>query len=444
MQSSGVKVADSVVSKIRVPEQVGLATRKKLVGNVVSLYILQGLNYVVPVLVLPFLVRVLGIERYGKIAFAQAFAMYFVLFTEYGFNYSATRRISLARNDAKEIGRIFSTVLTIKLGLAVIGFIILVVVSLFIPPFKYDRGLHALAYIAVVGSVLFPAWLFQGLEKMTYISIVSGIGRILSTTVLFMVIRRSDQYALALGIQSLGVLLTGVLGQVAAYRVIAVRFQMPKLAEVADALREGWHLFVSYAAIGLYTNTNVVLVGMLAGTAEAGMFSAAEKLIRAMQGLIAPISQSIFPHIASLAHTSREQAMRFISKCLKVLAGGLVLPCVFLAIFAPEVSRLCFGSNAGGTVGVIRAIAFLPLLIGISNVLGIQTMVAFQLDKQFSRILLTAGILNVIIACPMILWRGAQGAGMAVTGTEIVVAVLMWLVLRRTNFWQQRACSEDA
>ena len=76
--------------------------RRRLFDNIVSLYLLQGLNYIVPVAVLPYLVRVLGMETYGLVAVAQSFAQYFNILTDYGFNFSATALSPKARISRKK------------------------------------------------------------------------------------------------------------------------------------------------------------------------------------------------------------------------------------------------------------------------------------------------------------------------------------------------------
>jgi polysaccharide transporter, PST family len=210
-----------------------------------------------------------------------------------------------------------------------------------------------------------------------------------------------------------------------------LRLTMPSLRELRRALVDGWHLFVSTAAVSLYTNTNVFLVGMLSGNVEAGYFSAAEKLIRAMQGLINPISQAIFPHVNTLVKESRELALRFTRRTLRLLAPMTFFPSVAVLILAAPVAHLLFGHSGGGSVPVIRWIALLPFLIAISNVLGVQTMLTFGLDKQFSRILIAGGIFNVLLAVPLVKMFGAQGAGAAVLATESLVTISMAIALER-------------
>ena len=405
----------------------------RLTESIVSLYLLQGLNYVIPLAVLPYLIRVLGMEMYGLIAFTQSFAQYFVLLTDYGFNFTATRSIAQQREDRKTISRIFCSVLVIKVCLMLLGALIMIVVVGVVSQFRQNSVFFFVAYAAVIGGVLFPAWYFQGVEQMRYISGVIGVTRLLGAAALFVFVHRPTDALLALAIQSSAQLVGGVVGLWIAFRTFHLRFAWPTRTELKMALIEGWHLFVSSAAVSLYTNTNVFLVGLFAGNLQAGYFSAAEKLIRAAQGLITPIGQAVFPHVNALARRSRDLALQFNSRLLLWSGSGTLISSLLLLLFARPVALLCFGHAATGSVPIIRWIAFLPFLVAVSNVLGIQTMVPFGLDRQFSRILIVAGLFNISVAIPLIRLFAAQGAGISVLLTEIIVTSAMIVVLKNHN-----------
>src|ERR1700733_365501 len=168
--------------------------------NIFWLFSLQGLNYLVPLAVLPFLIRVLGIERYGLVAFAQSFAQYFVLLTDYGFNLSATKQIARIRSNRELVSNYFWCVIILKVLLMLLGMIILAFLVTVIPRFRAEITLYVAAYLAVVGTVLFPTWLFQGMEQMKYISMVSGGTKLVSALVLFVFVRHSDDYVMAITI----------------------------------------------------------------------------------------------------------------------------------------------------------------------------------------------------------------------------------------------------
>ena len=380
--------------------------------------------------VLPYLVRVLGIETYGLVAFAQSFAQYFNILTDYGFNFSATRSIAQNKDEAGQISRIFCCVFLIKIFLTLVGLIVLGCVLLTVPRMRHDWAIFLFAFVGVVGNVLFPVWYFQGLERMRYISVITGAAKVASAVLLFVFVHRPTDGALAVVIQSGGIVLAGVIGLVVCLRTMHLDLQWPSWVSLKTCSADGWHLFVSTASVSLYTNSNVFLVGLLAGNVQAGYFSAAEKLMRAISGLVGPISQAVFPYVSSLARTSSQAALAFIAQCLKWMSGLTLIPVVILFLLARPIAMLCFGHAALEAVPVIRWIAPLPFLIAVSNVLGIQTMLIFGLDKQFSRILISAGIVNIILGVPLISWRGAQGAGISVLVTETVVTLTMILVLR--------------
>src|SRR5262245_53628947 len=88
--------------------------RSRLAGNVLSLYAIQGLNTLLPLLTLPFLLRALQPAGYGSIMFAQSLMGYALLVVEFGFNFTAARDISVARDKPDDIARIYWTTLAAK------------------------------------------------------------------------------------------------------------------------------------------------------------------------------------------------------------------------------------------------------------------------------------------------------------------------------------------
>jgi PST family polysaccharide transporter len=403
----------------------------RLFDNIVSLFLLQSLNYLIPMAVLPFLVRVLGMEVYGLVAFSQAFAQYFVILTDYGFNLSATRFIAQHREDLASIRNMFWQVFLLKASLMLVGLAILWAILAAVPHMRSDAPFFFLAFLAVAGNVLFPQWYFQGIEKMRYISVFTGIAKIVSTSLLFLFVHGPADGLRAVAILSSGMVIAGVMGFYTALRAIGMQFVRPSWPALRATLADGWHLFVATASISLYTNTNVFLVGLLAGNVQAGYFSAAEKLIRAMTGAMGPITQAIYPRISALAARSRAAALALASKSLFWMAGPTLLLSAIMLIFASPIATLLFGAAASGSIPVIRWIALLPFLLAASNVLGVQTMLTFGLDRQFSRILLASGILNLMTGIPLIHFLGAQGAGISVLMTETLVTVAMVIVLQR-------------
>jgi polysaccharide transporter, PST family len=412
-------------------------------GNMFWLYTLQGLNYMIPLAVLPYLIRVLGVERYGLVAFAQSLAQGFIFFTDYGFNLSATKQISRVRHDHVELSRIFWAVMALKAVFFLIGLGILTAMLITAPRFRADAAPYVIAYVAVLGSVLFPLWLFQGTEQMSYISVVSGGAKLLAAALLFFWVRHPSDYLLAIAIQSGGLLLAGIAGFWTALARFNISFLRPCREDLQQMLREGWHLFISNAAGMLYATNNVFLVGLIAGNVEAGYFSAAEKTVRGVQGLLTPMTQAIYPHVSILAAESRQRAASFIRKTLLWMGLTSLAPSVFLALLARPVAGILFGAAAAGSVAPLRWIALLPFILTISSVLAIQTMIPFGLERPLSRIYVTTGLASIVPLLTAIHYFGATGAAAAIMVIETAVVVAIWTTLKRHRIDLRRGTAAE-
>ena len=124
-------------------------------------------------------------------------------------------------------------------------------------------------------------------------------------------------------------------------------------------------------------------------------------------------------------------ALQFTRRMLGYMVPLTLAPSLVLLLLAGPVAHICFGHNGTGSIFVLRWIALLPVLIALSNILGLQTMIPFGLDKQFSRILVSAGGLNVLMAIMLVRLFGAEGAGVSVFITELLVTLGMVVSLDR-------------
>ena len=183
---------------------------KRFFSNFLSLGILQGANYIFPLITLPYLVRIIGAEKFGLLAFATTTITYFVIITDFGFNLSATREISINRDNKKKIIEIFSAVFFIKIILLFFAFFLLTFFIIFFQKFKKDALVYFLTFGTVVGQVLFPIWFFQGMEKMKYITFLNIFSKSIFTFSIFVFVKEPNDYLLVPVLTSLGYIIYGI------------------------------------------------------------------------------------------------------------------------------------------------------------------------------------------------------------------------------------------
>lgn len=409
-----------------------MSARHRLLGNMASLGLLQGANYLFPLLTLPYLVRVLGPEQFGLVAFAQAVAAYFTILTDYGFNWSATREASVSRDDPARLSRLFSSVMTIRALLLLVGLLVLGVATAIVPRLQDDSRAYFAAYTTVVGGAMLPVWLFQGLERMGFITAANLATKAVSTLLIFLVVRRPEHHVLVLALQGAGSIVGGVVGLAVVRRACpGLRLVRPTLASLREALVDGWHVFLSTAAVNIYTSSTLVFLGFVAGNQVVGFYSAADRLVRALVGLMGPVSQSLYPHISALAARSREEALAFLRRTTRWIGSAALVTSLAILVGAGLLVRVALGPGYEESVVVLRWLAPLPFVIALSNLLGVQTMLTLGLKREFSRTLLLSGLFNVVLFFPLAHRLGAAGAAVATLLTEAFVATSMQLVLQR-------------
>ena len=184
-------------------------TKKRLTGNFFSLIFLQAANYLLPLATLPYLIRVLGVEKYGLLTFAQSIIIFFNIAVDYGFNLSATRDVAVNKNDLDKISEIFCSVMIIKIVMTVVSLVVLCGMLFFINRLTSDWLLYLTTFGMVIGQAIFPVWYFQGIENMKIITILNISSKLFFTIIIFIFIHTPDDYLKVPAFNSLGYLLAG-------------------------------------------------------------------------------------------------------------------------------------------------------------------------------------------------------------------------------------------
>ncbi len=396
----------------------------KLVENITSLISLKGAEYILNFILFPYLVRVLGVERFGAIAFMQGIVQYGIILVDYGFNLTGPRDIARAKTK-DEIGNIFSDIMASK---GIIFFCITIISFVFIEilnslDYSFDSNLYWAVYLLVVGNLVFPVWFFQGIQQMRYITIFNILARSITVVLVFTFVDSPEDYIFAAIFQSATLLLAGCFSMGVLTRKFSYVFVRPTVSGVKKTFIDGWHIFLSTIAINIYTTTNTVILGVLTNNTVVGYFSVANKLIDCVKGVMFTLNQAVYPYISNKMKTGKDEALLFVKKYFVFYSGLTLVGGIILFFAAPFIVRLLFGAGYDESTWILRLMSALPFVISVSNVFGIQVMLNFGYQKMFSSIVLSAALLDFCLVIP--LTQYLQGYGVAITMiiVESLVAV---------------------
>ncbi|HEY7889913.1 MAG TPA: oligosaccharide flippase family protein [Steroidobacteraceae bacterium] len=408
----------------------------KLGGNIISLYATQGLNYLLPLALAPYLLRVLGPRGYGGIAFAQSLMAYAVVLTDFGFAFSATRAVALARDDPNRLARIFWTTLAAKGVLLLVASTIILAAVLLFPTLREHAAVIGVCGMAVVGAVLLPQWYFQGLERMRAMAWIQAWSKLLILAPAFVLVRSEADELLAAAVLSVPALLGGLSCLLSVRYLAPIRFYRPSWSDITGALTGGRDFFVSNVATSSYVTSNAFIVGLISGDRAVALYSLANKAALAAFGCLSPVVQASFPRASLLFGRSLEDARSFVRRISVPLVVLAALISIVLLLFAGPIVRLLAGPQYGGAVPVLRILALLPLALTAGTLLAQIVMINLGLTRSLSRIYVSMGLLNLVML-PLLASRlGASGGAISLLSVETLGPVLMAGVIRRAWFPQ--------
>jgi polysaccharide transporter, PST family len=420
---------------INLKKLIAKRENKRIFSNFMSLSFLQGASLVFPLITFPYLVRTLGIDKYGLIMFAQAFMAYFSLLADYGFNLSGTRDVSLHKDNSQKLTSLYNSILFARLGLTVLGFIIMSVVVFSIEKFTMDWELYFLSYGIIIGTAIFPTWFFQGMEKMKFITILSTLSKLAFTTLIFVFVNSPQDYLWVPLLNTGGSILVGLIALVIINRYFKVPFKAQKLSDVFQQLQKGWYIFISKISTNLYTATTTFVLGLAVNTTVVGYYVIAEKVIRIITTLFLPFTQAIYPNIVKLVNKSRAEAISLLSKILKytlILTLGILLVGV---IFTEPIFYLVFGDDVDNSIILFRVLSPLIVILPIAAILFNITLLPFNMDKYFFKIYATGAALNIFLLAIFIFIMELSTVGGAVSLLicEFSITLYAAILLHRKN-----------
>ena len=404
---------------------------KRLLSNFISLAILQGTNYILPLLTLPYLVRVLGIEYFGLLAFATAIIAYFSILTDYGFNLAATREVSIYRMDNDKLVEIFSSVMTIKVLLMFLSFLFLSVLVFSFEKFSQHFEIYFLTFGTVIGQVLFPTWFFQGMERMKYITYLNILAKFIFTVAIFIFVKKQSDFWIVPLLTSMGFIVAGIWSLVLIKKEFGIGFEFQKLNILKIYLYGGWHIFASGLFTMFYVNSAVVILGFFANNTVVGYYTLAEKVVKIISSLYAPIQDAIYPYIIKSVKNSKEKSLRILNLLLIYSSVFMLTLSVLIFIFANNIILLLSGYEIKDAVKILRILSLYPLIITIAKIYAMNYIITFKLEYYLIKVYSSTALLSIVLFSILIPNFFGVGAALSIILIEVFATAYMYIIVQK-------------
>ncbi len=411
-----------------------IAKNKSLIESLFSLSILNGMNVILPLVTLPYILRVIGASHYGSYSYVYILIQYLVLITTYGFNYSATKQISQNRHSIEKINTIYNSVTICRLLLLAVSILIFMLLSPLLLNNHTERLLFIMGMGVVIGDIFNPVWLFQGMEKMRYMTIVNIVSKSIFTILIFIFIRQPSDYIYIILFNSCGFLLSGLISSFIAKKQFKIIYKTPKYADIKFQYKEGWELFVSSIGINLYANINIFILKFFVNDAILGIYSAAEKIIKGLKLLGSTISQSLFPHLGySFKNQTIKQSLRQLKRTAIPFALLLSLFSILTFAFSDALITLFGGKEYIDGAILIRIMSATILLGGLNSLLGFSGLVNLNYQRNFLIGVVLTGIICIVFLLSFLPIGGVEVAAWTSVLSETILFSIIIISFHKIN-----------
>lgn len=387
----------------------------------------------IPLLTYPYLIRVLGVDLYGRVVFAQAILGYFVILIDFGFNISATKEISVHRNNKNKLNEIVSSVFIIKGLLFVISVACFMVILNFIEQAENYKLLYYLTLYVCLNNWLFPIWYFQGLENMKYITLINLGSRSIFLVLIFVLIKSQNDYLYFPIINGVGVIISILTALFVIFFKHGIRLFLPDKSVLSYYLNESIPIFISNISIKVYVSSNKVLLGAFLGMGSVAFYDLAEKLVSMLRMPQGILSQVLFPKM------SRERNLSFVRKVFTMSFFVNLGFYMFLLIFLKPIILLLGGEEMLAVIPTAIILGLTVPLTAMSNVFGVQLLLPFGYNREFSTVIVSSGLIYLILI--LSIWTffevSIENISLATVMTEAFVVAYMFYYCFKFNLWRR-------
>ena len=366
--------------------------------NLVSLFTVKGLDLALTLGLIPYLILKVGITNYGNYAFAMALMLFFVNVLNYGFDLAVVRELAKNKENPVKINQLFNAVFSVKLFLMVLIFFVLLVLVFFVPKFMEFKELYFLASLLLVADLFSLRWLFLGLEKMKFITLISFFSTLIYVGLVLILVNEKQDFIWIPFSEAVGLFLVSGIAFLWVLKEFNIIIRLLSLQEVVIYLRQHFNAYINLLLPSTTGVLVIFLVGLFGLPYAVALTQVGVKITAAFATVNTVLTTVFYPMV------NRNQK-NILPMRYALLGIGL---CLSLFMYFGShflISNWLHLENqvdVFNTIQIIEVLSPIPFLMGVISSYGINGLLVYLKDALYSVITVTTTFLMVIISCFLI------------------------------------------
>lgn len=401
-----------------------MSIKKNFIYNIMY----QILIMILPLITIPYVSRILGVDNIGIYSYTYSIIYYFMLFGLLGINNYGNRTIAKVRDDKLELSKNFLSIYTIQVVMNVISIIIYICYCLF-TDIQY-KEIAIIQVIYLISNVLDINWFFFGLEKFKLTVTRSTIIKILSLILIFIFVKTEND----LWIYTFILAICTCISQIFLFKFLKKEIVKCKIGfnEIKVHIKPCFILFIPLIAVSLYKVMDKIMLGNISTIDQVGFYEQAEKIVNIPMGIVTALGTVMLPRISNLVNKNEDEIVKnYIEKSVKIMMFLAFPICFGIFAVSNEFVPIFLGGKFLNSIPIVKYLSITIIFISFANIIRTQYLIPKEKDKIFISSVLIGAIVNLIINFILIPKYNAIGACIGTIVAEFVV--MLYQIIKVKN-----------
>lgn len=411
--------------------------------NFIMNAILTVAGIIFPLITFPYISRVLLVEGSGKVAFATSLVTYFTMFASLGIPTYGVRACAIVRDNKEKLSKTVQELLIISGGTTLLTYIVFGISLFVIPEFAQERTLLLIVGLGIGLNTIGVQWLYNALEQYSYITTCSILFKVIGMILMFLLVKESSDYQIYGGVYVIASFGSYVLNFICLRKFVT--FQKTGTYQFKQHLKHIMVFFAMSAGASIYLNLDVVMLRFLQSNEAVGYYNAGIKVKTVLVTCVTSLGTVLLPRLSYYIETADKKAFQLmVGKAFRFVFVAASAVTVYFSIFARESILLLSGEAFLPAVGPMMILMPTVLLIGLSNVTGIQILTPNGREREVMYSIWGGAILDFVLNLIVIPKFSANGAALSTLLAEGMVLLLqcwflrdvLWSYIRQVQCWK--------
>ena len=411
--------------------------------NFIMNAILTVAGIIFPLITFPYISRVLLVEGSGKVAFATSVVTYFTMFASLGIPTYGVRACAIVRDNKEKLSKTVQELLIISGGTTLLTYIVFGISLFVIPEFAQERTLLLIVGLGIGLNTIGVQWLYNALEQYSYITTCSILFKVIGMILMFLLVKESSDYQIYGGVYVIASFGSYVLNFICLRKFVT--FQKTGTYQFKQHLKHIMVFFAMSAGASIYLNLDVVMLRFLQSNEAVGYYNAGIKVKTVLVTCVTSLGTVLLPRLSYYIETADKKAFQLmVGKAFRFVFVAASAVTVYFSIFARESILLLSGEAFLPAVGPMMILMPTVLLIGLSNVTGIQLLTPNGREREVMYSIWGGAILDFVLNLIVIPKFSANGAALSTLLAEGMVLLLqcwflrdvLWSYIRQVQCWK--------